>query len=229
MNSKIAVAVITGVCGIIAGAIGGAAVTNIVNTNNTIDNSNTLIFTNSAGESKEVTAEDFAEIQKDNQDLKEELEESNKKLQETLASNMQKSEEIKLSNKNFIDLLYDGKEYKTYKSSDGSERIKIGGREYTDAFRLGGGYSKDSAFVLVNLERQYSLVNFEVGRVDDTTINNINLRIYLDNNLSAEYTIDAQTPLTPLEINLSGATTLKIEMVPEEYDTYYGFINFNLQ
>lgn len=223
MKSSIKAALITGICGVIAGSVGGSLITSNLNMNQNVNN-NTLVFTNSSGEKEKVTVEDYTKMQKDNEELKENLEESNKKLQESLASNQQKSDEVKASNVKFLDVLYDGYNYNTYKSSEGGTGIKIGGKEYIDAFELNGRNS----FVLLNLDRKYSVAKFNVGRIDDSDICNCNVKIYLDNNLSGEYTIDAQTPLTPLEVSLGGATTLKIELTSEGYASY-GFVNLELQ
>lgn len=226
MNTTIKAALITGICGIVAGGVGGSLITNNLNVNENVNN-NTLVITTSSGEQEKVTVEDYTKIQKDNEELKENLEsleENNKKLQESLAINNQKSEEIKSSNIKFLDLLYDGYQYKVYKTSDGGEGLKIGGKEYTDAFKVYGSHT----FVLFNLDKKYNLTRFNVGRIDDSEICDANIKVYLDNNLSGEYAINAQTPLTPIEINLAGATTLKIELTADSY-VEYGFMNFELQ
>lgn len=49
MKTEIKVALITGICGILAGAAGMLVVSNIRNSNKNINN-NTLIFTNASGE-----------------------------------------------------------------------------------------------------------------------------------------------------------------------------------
>lgn len=226
MKTTIKAALITGICGIVAGGVGGSLITSNLNVNENVNN-NTLVITTSSGEQEEVTVEDYTKIQKDNEELKEDLvslEESNKKLQESLEINNQKSEEIKSSNTKFLDLLYDGYQYDVHKASDGGEGLKIGGKEYTDAFKLSGS----SSFVLINLDKKYNLTRFNVGRIDDSNICDANIKVYLDNNLSGEYTINAQTPLMPLEVNLAGATILKVELAADSY-VEYGFADFELQ
>ena len=54
------------------------------------------------------------------------------------------------------------------------------------------------------------------------------LRVYLNDNESGEFTIDAETPLTPIEIQVAGATTMKIELVGDGYKKY-GLVNFEVQ
>ena len=227
MKTSIKVAIITGICGIIAGGVGGGYLVSSINSNQNVNkniNNNTLIFTNESGEKEEITVDDFQKIQKDNKELKEDLEESKKKLLESIEKNKEKSDALKSNSEKILDVLYDGKEYRMYKASDGGNGIKIGGKSYTDAFTI-GGYG---GFVLLNLDKKFSHMNFEVGRVDESRISDADVRIYLDNNLSGEYEINSQIPLTALEADLAGATTLKIELTSDDY-VEYGFINLELQ
>lgn len=219
MGKGIKAAVITGVCGIIAGAVGGSLITSTVTMNNNTNN-NTIVITSDSGEEEIVTAQDYEQMKTDNQ----ELEEENRKLQESIASNQQASLETKEKNKNFFETIYDGDGYEKYNASNNTGELKIGGKGYTDAVELWGG----TPFVLFNLDGEYQTINFDIGRVDDSEIIDVTLRIYLNDSKSGEYTINAETPLTPIQVQVAGATTMKIELAGDGYKQY-GLVNFEAQ
>lgn len=79
-----------------------------------------------------------------------------------------------------------------------------------------------------NQQKSVEIKESNIKRVDNSRISDCNVKIYLDNNLSSEYAIDAQMPLTSLEVSLGEATTLKIEITSEDY-VNYGFVNLELQ
>lgn len=219
MGKGIKAAVITGVCGIIAGAVSGSLITSTVTMNNNTNN-NTIVITSDSGEEEIVTAQDYEQMKTDNQ----ELEEENRKLQESIASNQQASLETEEKNKNFFETIYDGDGYEKYNSSNNTGELKIGGKGYTDAVELWGG----TPFVLFNLDGEYQTINFDIGRVDDSEIIDVTLRIYLNDSKSGEYTINAETPLTPIQVQVAGATTMKIELAGDGYKQY-GLVNFEAQ
>ena len=219
MGKGIKAAVITGVCGIIAGAVSGSLITSTVTMNNNTNN-NTIVITSDSGEEEIVTAQDYEQMKTDNQ----ELEEENRKLQESIASNQQASLETEEKNKNFFETIYDGDGYEKYNSSNNTGELKIGGKGYTDAVELWGG----TPFVLFNLDGEYQTINFDIGRVDDSEIIDVTLRIYLNDSKSGEYTINAETPLTPIQVQVAGATTMKIELGGDAYKQY-GLVNFEAQ
>ena len=219
MGKRIKAAVITGVCGIIAGALSGSLITSTVTMNNNTNN-NTIVITSDSGEEEIVTAQDYEQMKTDNQ----ELEEENRKLQESIASNQQASLETEEKNKNFFETIYDGDGYEKYNSSNNTGELKIGGKGYTDAVELWGG----TPFVLFNLDGEYQTINFDIGRVDDSEIIDVTLRIYLNDSKSGEYTINAETPLTPIQVQVAGATTMKIELAGDGYKQY-GLVNFEAQ
>lgn len=223
MGKGIKAAVITGVCGIIAGAVSGSLITSTVTMNNSTNNNtnnNTIVITSESGEEEIVTAQDYEQMKMDNQ----ELEEENRKLQESIASNRQASLETEEKNKNFFETIYDGDGYEKYNSSNNTGELKIGGKGYTDALELWGG----TPFALFNLDGEYQTIKFDIGRVDDSQIVDVTLRIYLNDSKSGEYTINAETPLTPIQVQVAGATTMKIELSGDGYKQY-GLVNFEAQ
>ena len=219
MGKEIKVALITGVFSVVAGAVGGSLITStVIKSNNT--NNNTIVITTDSGEKEIITEQDYEQIKTD----KEELEEENKKLQDSIASNQQASLETEEKNRSFFETLYDGDAYEKYGSSDNTGELKIGGKGYTDAVELSGGWG-GTPFALFNLDGKYQTVQFDIGRVDDSDIVGATLRIYLNGSKSGEYTIDAETPLTPIQIQVAGATTMKIELSGDGYKRY-GLVNF---
>lgn len=219
MGKEIKVALITGVFSVVAGAVGGSLITStVIKSNNT--NNNTIVITTDSGEKEIITEQDYEQIKTD----KEELEEENKKLQNSIASNQQASLETKEKNRNFFETLYDGEAYEKYDSSNNTGELKIGGKGYTDAVELWG----HNSFVLFNLDGEYQTIQFDVGRVDDSNIVGATLRIYLNGSESGEYTIDAETPLTPIQIQVAGATTMKIELSGDGYKQY-GLVNLEAE
>ena len=219
MGKEIKVALITGVFSVVAGAVGGSLITStVIKSNNT--NNNTIVITTDSGEKEIITEQDYEQIKTD----KEELEEENKKLQNSIASNQQASLETKEKNRNFFETLYDGEAYEKYDSSNNTGELKIGGKGYTDAVELWG----HNSFALFNLDGEYQTIQFDVGRVDDSNIVGATLRIYLNGSESGEYTIDAETPLTPIQIQVAGATTMKIELSGDGYKQY-GLVNLEAE
>ncbi|OUN35676.1 hypothetical protein [Lachnoclostridium sp. An76] len=209
--------------GIIAGMVGGAWITNTFNTNyntNNNTNNNTIVITGESGGQEIITADDYEQIKKDN----EELVEDNEKLQASLESNQQRSIKMETTKKDFFEAIYDGDGYEKYNSSNNTGELKIGGKGYTDAIQLWGW----TPFILLNLDGEYQSVKFDAGRIDESSIIDGMLRVYLNDNESGEFTIDAETPLTPIEIQVAGATTMKIELVGDGYKKY-GLVNFEVQ
>lgn len=78
------------------------------------------------------------------------------------------------------------------------------------------------------MDGEYQSVKFDAGRIDESSIIDGMLRVYLNDNESGEFTIDAETPLTPIEIQVAGETTMKIELVGDGYKKY-GLVNFEVQ
>ena len=214
MKKELITAIITGVIG----AVGGSAATYTITNNNSSINtngSNNTIIINRDGKEIEITADDYEQLAKDN----EQLEEDNKKLEESLKNNQEKSASADLENSNFIDTLYDGQSYKKSLSSNNDESLSIGGKTYTDSFEI-----FDDGFVLFNLEGKYSKVNMDIGRIDDSSVTDAEIKIYLDDKLSGSYKINAEKTLTNIDIDLAGANNMKIALESEAF-VEYGFVN----
>lgn len=229
MKKEIKVALITGICSILAGAAGTSLILDLQNSNKNINN-NTLIFTNASGQEEVVTAEDYEKIRKDNEQFRQEnekLQQDNEKLQESLSNNQQDSDNIlntDNSGQSLWNALYDGENCEKIGASEFSTEITIGGNQYSDAFQLSG----HSAFALFNLEEKYDKVKFDIGRRDKSEIEDAKIKVYLDDVESGVYEIDAETPLTEVAFEVSGASTMKIELESAGY-VQYGFVNLEVQ
>ena len=229
MKTEIKAALITGICGILAGVAGTSVVFNMQNSNKNINN-NTLVFTNASGEVESVTAEEYVQIQEDNEQIRqenEELQDDNEKLRESLENNQQDRDNI-LNSENsgqaLWNALYDGENCEKIGASEFSKEITIGGNKYSDAFQLSG----HSAFALFNLEGKLDNVKFDIGRKDKSEIADAKIKVYLDDVGSGVYEIDAETPLTELAFKVSGASTMKIELESAGY-VQYGFVDLEAE
>lgn len=64
----------------------------------------------------------------------------------------------------------------------------------------------------------------DVGRIDNSSVTDAEIKIYLDDKLSGNYKISGEKVLT--DIDLAGASNMKITL---EADTtvHYGFVNIS--
>ena len=220
MKKELITAIITGIIGAVGGSAASYTVTNH-NTNNNVNTntSNNTIIINRDGKEIEITADDYEQLEKDN----EQLEQDNQKLEESLKNNQEKSDAADLENSDFIDSLYDGERYDKYLSSNNDESISIGGKTYNDSFEI-----SNNGFALFNLDGNYSKVTMDVGRIDDSTVTDAEIKIYLDDKLSGSYKISAEKVLTNIDIDLAGANNMKIALEADSI-VRYGFVNISAQ
>lgn len=115
--------------------------------------------------------------------------------------------------------LYDGEYYQTYLPSDGAS-FSMGNGTYTNGFTI--GETGHGGFVLFDLHGEYAKINFKVGRINGGGMHNAVLKVYLNGEYVEEYSLDAQSPPIPLEINLNYANSLKLE-IAGVYWCEYGF------
>lgn len=218
MEKELITAIITGIIGAVGRSTATYTVTN-QNTNNNVNTntSNNSIIINRDGEEIEVTANDYEQLEKDNKQLKQ----ANQKLEESLKNNQEKSDTANLENSDFIDSLYAGERYDKYLSSNNDESISIGRKTYNDSFKV-----SNNGFALFNLNGNYSKVTMDVGRIDNSSVTDAEIKIYLDDKLSGNYKISGEKVLTNIDIDLAGASNMKITL---EADTtvHYGFVNIS--
>lgn len=130
------------------------------------------------------------------------------------------------------DVLYDGDRFKKYLLT-GNEGFLIGGKEYREGIEIetSSGYE---GYILLNLNKQYSKVSFDIGRTESSDNDkDIQLEIYLDDKFITTYDISGSTPITHVEIPVDYAGSMKIiagdggKFGFADYTTY-GLVNFTL-
>ena len=78
------------------------------------------------------------------------------------------------------------------------------------------------------MDGNYSKVTMDVGRIDDSTVTDAEIKIYLDDKLSGSYKISAEKVLTNIDIDLAGANNMKIALEADSI-VRYGFVNISAQ
>lgn len=124
------------------------------------------------------------------------------------------------------DVLYDGVCYNVYLPSDGNT-FSMGSGTYNDGFVIYDDHSlfgEGDGYALFDLKGQYSKISFDVGRTNEYEKQDVILKVYLDDKYIEEYSLNAQSPPIPLEINLNYANSLKLE-ISGGSRVKYGFAN----
>ena len=114
---------------------------------------------------------------------------------------------------------YESNGYKEYVNG---ETVSMGGKTYTNGFTLGGDYYDE--YAIFNVDKQYTSVNFLIGHIDGTDLNNVTVKIYCDGVLKTELTINADALPQKLTVDITGVSQLKIVTEGNRY-AYYGFAN----
>ena len=122
------------------------------------------------------------------------------------------------SSASFINNIYDSYRTLSYDGTNSKEFFNMQGRKYYNGLVLGYGSINFEAGFTVNVEN-INNISFTLGHVDNTTMYSADLRIYIDNVLKEELRLTPNKPLFEYSIDVSGATTLRIEK--EGYDTAY--------
>jgi tetratricopeptide (TPR) repeat protein len=99
---------------------------------------------------------------------------------------------------------YDG----NYRAYTNGEIFSMGGERYTNGFILGS----DSAEVFSNLAKQYNTIEFVLGRVDGSDIQDNTLYVFLDGFLYAEYLIKGDSLPTHSIIPVGNVGQVRFEL-----------------
>lgn len=145
----------------------------------------------------------------------------------TTNSNIKKESKIDLFS---TQTLYDGNCYFLYTPSEG-ETFSMGSGTYNKGFVLGCDHSIFGAgdgYALFDLQKKYSKMSFDVGRTNEYSKEDVILKVYLNNEYSTEYKLNAQSPPKHLSIDLSYANNLKLEITGGSR-VKYGFVNVILE
>lgn len=126
-------------------------------------------------------------------------------------------------------VIYEGTGYEVITSSTGKE-ISMGSQTYNEGLEIwddeslfGGG----NGYALFDLQGKYSKLEFDVGRTNDNEKENVDLKVYLDNECKEIYHLNAETPPVHYEINLDYANSMKLE-ISGGTRVVYGFVNMVL-
>jgi hypothetical protein len=113
-------------------------------------------------------------------------------------------------------------------TSYNGKNFSMAGELYTRGFTV-TPYNCESVISLYNLNGQYDTLSFIAGHIDNTANQNLELRIYADDELIKIIKLKHNQKPSTYNVNLSGALQLKIEAVNPEGDTWaqasYGIAN----
>ncbi|WP_314066028.1 hypothetical protein [uncultured Vagococcus sp.] len=79
---------------------------------------------------------------------------------------------------------------------------------------------------LFNLDGQHSKVDFDVGKIDSSGLEDVKMKNYLDGEISEQHNLSAQVPSIHFSIPTNGAKSLKIQLV--DGSSNFGFCNIVL-
>lgn len=137
------------------------------------------------------------------------------------------SKPIKLTDTN---ILYDGVCYSVFKPDSG-ESFQIGSKTYYEGFEIWDDHSlfgEGDGYALFDLQGEYSEISFDVGRTNEYEMEDVVLKVYLNDKFVEEYSLSAQSSLKNITINLAYAKNMKIEITGGSR-VKYGFVNIYLK
>lgn len=111
-------------------------------------------------------------------------------------------------------VLYDGLCYKLYLPSEG-DSFSMGSKTYNNGFVMYDDHSlfgEGDGYTLFDLGGEYSKISFYVGRTNEYEKQDVTLKVYLNGEYIEEYSLNAQSPPIYLEIDLTYANNLKLEI-----------------
>lgn len=123
-------------------------------------------------------------------------------------------------------VLYDGTCYGIYLPSDG-KTFSMGSSTYNKGFVIYDDHSlfgDGDGYALFDLKGKYSKIAFDVGRTNEYEKEDVVLKVYLNNEYIEEYSLNAQSPPIPLEIDLKYVNNMKLE-IKGGSRVKYGFAN----
>lgn len=107
------------------------------------------------------------------------------------------------------------------------ETITMGGSPYTNAFILEAYYS--SPYAIYNLNGKYSTLNFNLGHVDGSAMNDVTVKIYFDGILQKELVVKSEALPQRVSLDVTGVKQLKFEVSYCHSSTKYGFGNVTVK
>lgn len=100
--------------------------------------------------------------------------------------------------------------------TDGTS-FNMAGQKYTNGMKTVYYYSGEHPYALFNLNGQYTTMSFVMGHVDDESMQDGRVLIYLDGKLADEYEILSENLPTKVTVSLNNALSMKIVV-----EGYYG-------
>lgn len=139
-----------------------------------------------------------------------------------------KVEKVRLED--VTNILYSGDNYQIVglENSD-MDNFKVAGKEIDSGFVLGmSEYQEKGSFVLINLDEDYSNIEFDLGRVDadSDSIDDGNLKLIGDEKIRAQEKINAEETSRHYSFGVRGVKSLKIGIYGSASE--YGFYNLIL-
>lgn len=111
------------------------------------------------------------------------------------------------------EILYDGTHVEKI-TPDGDKTFSMGSETFNKGFTLtvSSYFNTDETIALFDLKEKYSYITFKAGRTNNSEIADVTLQVYLDGELSQEYSIDAKTPISSFEIPLNNAGYMQLKL-----------------
>lgn len=245
MKKTVAKQVIKGVVAIIVAVIsffGGEqvernkinteSIQQVKNSNNSKDTNN--VITNVNVDSAESVGDVINTILTENKELREKIDEQEKQIDElkvsatsskTITSKVESisTDDTENAGEDFLNLVYDGEHYELYTLSNDNGTFKIAGKEYHSGIVI----DTYTGFALANLEGKYSHVSLDIGRVDESQIEDGAMIIIRDGKETNNYNLDAEKTLTSIDFDVTGTNNLKIQV--DSKWSEYGIVNVRLE
>ncbi len=113
--------------------------------------------------------------------------------------------------------LYGGRYYELVDPAE-SDGFSMGSDTYYEGFII-----RDTGYALFDLKGAYTSISFTVGHINDSSIEDSEMKVYLNDQFVQAYSLSGQSVPQKITIPLNGAANLKIEMT--EYGPDWGFAN----
>lgn len=105
------------------------------------------------------------------------------------------------------------------------DKLSVGGVEYRNSFALKAYYS-DTGYAIFNLGKKYKTLEFDIGHVDGSEMNWVDICIYMDEKLYDERKLQPTDMPQHYSIDVTGITQFRIIISDYSgYRTSYGVVN----
>lgn len=121
------------------------------------------------------------------------------------------------------DILYDGSSCKKY-FENGDENFSVGGKTYYSGFELNTYLPSSRGFAYFNLQKEYSKMEFDVGRSNNIK-GDAKLLVTSSDGLHEEYDLAGNIPFQHIKIDLNKSNDLTIKLVSDVNHVNFGFFN----